>query len=147
MKKKLTGLIVAGVAMFALSGCGGGGDVYYDDGIVATPPVNNETTLFLIDSGGFSAADVEYTCVNSFGDVLGPFYTKANGEFTFEPGENCTFELIGFDGTPADPLFIESDIGQPKDGIPYDCIGGDFGLTDLAGSFDYLMDDSCTFAF
>ena len=91
MKKKLAGLVVAGVAMFALSGCGGGGG---HDGIVAVPPVNNETTLFLIDSGGFSAAGVEYTCENSFGDILGPFYTKSNGEFTFEPGENCTFELI-----------------------------------------------------
>ena len=34
-----------------------------------------------------------------------------------------------------------------KMGSLYDCIGGDFGLTDLAGSFNYLMDDSCTFAF
>ena len=136
--------MVAGVAVFALSGCGssGGGDYY-----APPPPVNNETTLFLIDMDGFSASGVEYTCVNSFGDILGPFYTKANGEFTFEPGENCTFELIGFDGTPADPLFIESDIGQPKEGIPYDCLGGDFGLTDLAGSFDYVLDDSCTFTF
>ena len=144
MNKKVLGLLVSGVAMFALSGCGGGTDVVYVD---PEPVNNNETTLFFFFLYGFSVANVEYTCVNSFGDVLGPFYTKANGEFTFEPGENCTFELIGFDGTPGDELFIESDIGQPKEGIPYSCLGGDSGLTDVYGSFDYLMDDSCTFAF
>jgi len=35
MKKKLAGLLVAGVAVFALSGCGGGGG---DDGYIPPPP-------------------------------------------------------------------------------------------------------------
>jgi len=152
MNKKIISLMFATVAVFALSGCDGADDAYedgYEDGYHdgSRVPESGMTTLFLIDRKGFSASDVEYTCINSFGDVSGPFYTEGNGEFTFEPGENCTFELIGFDGTPGDELFIESDIGQPKDSIPYSCYGGDAGLTDLYGSFNYLINDSCTFAF
>ncbi len=144
MKKKLMGFLVAGVAVFALSGCGGGGDTVIVDGGGSTP---NETTLFLIDNGGFSVANVHYACVNSFGDFIGDFYTGNNGSFTFEPGEDCTFDFIGYNGTPEDELYIEDDLQNPKEGIPYTCIGGDFGRTFGDGSFDYVIDDSCTFEF
>jgi len=46
MMKKLMSLILAGVAVLVLSGCGGGGsNYYYEDDL---------TTLFLIDQDGFS---------------------------------------------------------------------------------------------
>jgi len=39
MKKKIAGMIVAGIAVFALSGCGGGDDYYYDDPMPPPAPV------------------------------------------------------------------------------------------------------------
>ena len=140
MKKYLI-LIVSAVAIFGLSGCGGGGD----DGYI--PPSSSETYLFLVDNRGFAVNNVHYSCVNSFGDFIGDFYTGNNGRFLFVPGENCTFDFIEYNGTPGDELHIEDDIQNPKAGIPYTCLGGDFGYTNLNGSFNYRIDDSCTFEF
>ena len=142
MKKKIAGLMIAGVAVFALSGCGAGDTV-----VVVDDDTSNETTLFLVDNDGFSVAYVDYSCVDSFGDFIGNFQTKSNGAFTFEPGEDCTFDFIGYDGTPGDELYIEDIDQNSKEGIPYTCISGDFGRTFGDGSFDYMMDDSCTFEF
>jgi len=139
--KKITGLALAGVTLFALNGCGGGGGDY------VPPPPSDETYLFLVDNGGFAVADVHYSCVNSFGDFIGDFYTRYDGRFLFRPGEDCTFDFIGYDGTPGDELYIEDDLQNPKEGIPYTCFGGDFGRTFADGSFDYMVDDSCTFEF
>ena len=143
MNKKLLGLMVAGFAVFGLSGCGGGCD--YDGGYV--PPSRSETYLFLVDNGSFAVDNVHYSCVNSFGDFIGDFYTGNDGRFLFEPGEDCTFDFIGYDGTPGDELHIEDVTHSPKEGISYTCLSGDFGYTDLDGSFDYMINDSCTFEF
>ena len=145
MKKKIVGLMVAGVAVFTLSGCGGGGDtVIIDPGPGPSP---SETYLFFVDNGGYAVSGVHYVCYNSFGDFIVDDVTRYDGAFLFEPGENCTFDFIGYDGTPGDELYIEDDIQNPKAGIPYTCLGGDFGRTYADGSFDYVIDDSCTFEF
>jgi len=144
MKKKIAILLVAGAAVFTLSGCGGGDTVIIDD---SGESVSNETTLFLVDNEGFSVANIHYSCVNSIGDFIGDFYTGNNGSFVFEPGEDCTFDFAGYNGTPGDELYIEDDLQNPKEGIPYTCAGGDFGQTFADGSFDYVIDDSCTFEF
>jgi len=47
MKKKIAGLLLAGVAVFTLSGCGGGDDYYEDPVIVDSGP--ELVTLFLVD--------------------------------------------------------------------------------------------------
>ncbi|HHO65358.1 MAG TPA: hypothetical protein ENJ71_02430 [Epsilonproteobacteria bacterium] len=154
-------MIMMGVmTAVALSGCGGSSyDDGYDDGYSdgfydgARVPVDGMTTLFLRDIDGFSAGGVHYTCVDPTGALSADAITAPNGEFSFYPGEQCTFDLIGFGGTPGDPLFVEDDIGQGKNNIAYVCQGGDAGLTgynvDLGrdGFFNYLPDDICTFSF
>ena len=158
--RKITGFVVAITVVFALSGCGGGSynEGYndgYDDGFYDGTRVVDDgmTTLFLIDIEGFSAGGVPYYCVDPSGYVTADYVTAPNGEFTFYPGEQCSFDLLGFGGTPDDPLFIEDDIGIGKNNIAYVCDGGDAGLTgynvDLGrdGFFNYLPDDICTFSF
>ena len=151
--KKIIGFALASAAVFALSGCGGSYDAGYDDGYDdgfydGTRVVEDGmTTLFLIDINGFSAGGVPYTCIDSEGYVTDDYMTAPNGEFTFYPGERCTFDLLGFGGTPDDPLFIEDDIGYGKGDIPYACDGGDAGLTYPDGGFEYFPDDICTFYF
>ncbi len=145
--KKLIMLLVSGLAVIALSGCGGGAyDAGYDDGFYdgARASDASMTTLFLIDQDGFSLGGVPYYCVDPSGVRTADYVTAPNGEFTFVPGERCTFDLYGYNGTPEDPLFIVDDVGLGKPDIPYACDGGDNGLTDVTGSFDYLPDDICT---
>ncbi len=146
--KKWIMIVTAAMATIVLSGCGGGGyDEGYDDGFHdgTRVPEASMTTLFFRDRDGFSAAGVHYSCVSPDGIVTPDYITAPNGEFTFYPGERCTFSFIGFNGTPDDPLFIEDDIGRGKGDIPYSCYSGDAGVTAPDGSFDYLVDDSCTF--
>ncbi|MCF6207437.1 MAG: hypothetical protein L3J47_11195 [Sulfurovum sp.] len=152
--KKWIMLLVSGLAVVALSGCGGGGAAYdegytdgYDDGFYdgARVPGESMTTLFLVDVDNFSLGGVPYYCVDPSGAVSADYVTAPNGEFSFYPGERCTFDLLGFDGTPDDPLFIQDDIGFGKSDIPYACDGGDNGMTNIDGNFDYLPDDICTF--
>ncbi len=152
-KKTIVWLSVA--VAFAISGCGSSYDQGYQDGFYdgTRVPADGMTTLFLRDLDGFSAAGVQYTCTDPTGAVSAQAVTAPNGEFTFYPGEQCSFDLTGFGGTPADPLFIEDDIGQGKNNIAYVCAGGDAGLTGYNadfgrdGFFDYYPDDSCTFSF
>ena len=149
MMKKLMIFVASLGVMVALSGCGGGSsyDDGYDDGFYdgARQPEAAMTTLYLRDSNGFSAGGVHYVCEDPSGVVTADFMTAPNGEFTFYPGERCTFDLIGFLGTPGDPLFIQDDTGLGKGDIPYSCYAGDSGLTYPDGSFEYFQDDSCTF--
>jgi len=148
--RKLTIFLVSLGAMVALSGCGGSSyDEGYEDGFYdgAREPVAAMTTLYLRDIEGFSAGGVHYVCQDPDGRVSADVVTAPNGEFSFYPGERCTFDLRGFLGTPDDPLFIQDDAGLGKGDIPYACYGGDAGFTYADGSFEYLQDDSCTFYF
>ena len=148
MKKKLISLLFAGVAVLALSGCGGGGGSsdYYVDPIVE-PIDDSLTTLFLIDQDGFSYADIPYIC-DSMSDWD---YTASNGEFSFYPGEDCEFDfdgLIGnyYDDTYVDDIvYIVDDLDYGIGGIDYECASFGVGSTYDDGSFDYDIDDQCTF--
>ncbi len=140
-------LILSGVSVVVLSGCGGGGDNYYDDGL---------TTLFLVDDQGFAYADIPYQCDS----MANPSVTAYNGEFSFYPGEDCTFDFDGLYGTdPADPtvpyneyIYIVDYLDNGKNGIDYQCLYFDAGNINSTyddgiwdGSFDYDADDACVF--
>ena len=141
MKKKIVGLMVAGVAVFALSGCGGGGgDDYY-------PPVDNTTTLFLIDQDDNSLGGIPYICDS----MIDWSTTRSNGEFTFSPPDDCEFDFTGLEGNyNGDPyvddiVYIVDDLDNPKPNIPYECASFGVSSTYGDGSFDYDIDDRCTF--
>lgn len=147
--KKLTGLVVAGVTAFVLSGCGSSSsNDYYDSGPIPDPDL---TTLFLYDSFGASVGGVPYVC-----DSSGAGITLGNGEFTFYQGEECTFDFLGIglggysyiDPLFDDPIFITDDLGHGKIDIPYYCdVAQSDDWTDSFGAFEYAPDDICTFYF
>ena len=140
--KKLIGLVFAGVAVFALSGCGSSDNYYYEDDYN-----DGLTTLFLIDQDGYSYAGVPYKC-DSMADWSKTAY---NGEFSFYPGENCEFDFLGLYGNyENDPyvddiVYIVDDLDYGKGGIPYECASFGVGTTYGDGSFDYDIDDECVF--
>ena len=147
MKKKIAGLMVAGVAVFALSGCGGSSDV------VIVDPGPEYVTLFLMDETiGLGAEFVPYTCYGPDGTIVTDDFTNIYGEFTFVAGDRCEFDLFGFDGTLFYDhyLYIADDLGNGKDDIPYFCQNPDTGVTiesvtDIFGEFDYPEDAFCKF--
>ena len=143
MNKKfiLTSLISA---TLLLSGCGSS-----DDTVVVVVPVEPTlTTLFLIDSDGFSLAGVPYICDSmEFAQ-----HTLNNGEFSFLVGENCFFDFNGYRGNyNGDPyngddiIHIVSDINTPANGVEYSCDSFGAGITFEDGSFDYNANDACVF--
>jgi len=142
--RKLMSFVFAGVTAVILSGCGGGGSSY-NDGL---------TTLFLVDHEGYAYSGVPYQCDS----MLNPSVTAYNGEFSFYPGEDCTFDFYGLNGTDPDDIYendyvyIVDDRDHGKNGIEYQCeyfnVGNinstyDDGIRD--GSFDYDYDDRCEF--
>jgi len=133
--KKLMGLIFAGVALFALSGCGESDDYYPDD----------LTTLFLVDQDGYAYADVPYIC-ESMRDWD---TTRPNGEFSFYPGEDCEFDFDGLNGVYGDEfddiIRIVDYTYDGKGGIPYECVYFGASSTYSDGSFEYDIDDECVF--
>jgi hypothetical protein len=144
--KKLMGLVLAGVAVFALSGCGGGDDYYPDD----------LTTLFLVDQDGYSYASIPYIC-ESMRDWD---RTRPNGEFSFYPGEDCEFNFSGLYGTDPNDftvpynelIYIVDYVDEGKNNIPYECSSFNVGNINYTyydgiydGSFDYDADDACIF--
>ena len=150
--KKLISLVLAGVAVLALSGCGGGGgggDYYVDDYYPEPlPPVDDGlTTLFLIDQDGFAYAGVPYICDS----MVDWSETAPNGEFSFYPGEDCEFDFVGLEGNYYDDPFVDDivyivdDLDYGKGDIPYECASFGVGSTYGDGSFDYDIDDLCTF--
>ncbi|AKF25574.1 hypothetical protein YH65_09435 [Sulfurovum lithotrophicum] len=144
MKKRITGLILTGAAVFVLSGC--------DTDVVLVDPGPELVTLFLMDDlTGSGAAYVPYTCYAPDGAISAEDVTTRRGAFTFVPGERCEFDLYGFNGTVAvdeEPLYIADDLGEGKDDIPYSCNNGSEateGTTDIFGYFEYPADAFCKF--
>jgi hypothetical protein len=147
MKKRITGLMVAGMAVFALSGCGGGDDVVIVDPV---PPIVGPelVTLLLIDINDIGVGYVPYTCYAPDGSIVTDDITPVNGEFSFVPGDRCEFDLFGFANGISDPLFIADIDGFGKEDIPYECSNAlDFtdGVTNFDGWFDYPIDAYCKF--
>ena len=147
--KKMTGLALAGTAVFILSGCGGGTDVVYvDEG----PEL---VTLFLVDEHGYGIEYVPYTCYAPDGSIVTDFETDFYGEFSFVPGDRCEFDLYGFAETLAphyQPIFITDGLGYGKGDIPYSCINYDLdiatdGVTEIDGYFDYPIDAFVSFIY
>lgn len=142
MKKTMIGLLFAGVTVFTLSGCGGGDTI-----VIVDPPIDNATTLFLIDQNGNSYGGIPYIC-DSMVDWSA---TRPNGEFTFFPPDNCEFDFSGLDGNYAndpfvdDIVYIVDDLDRGKGNIPYECVSFGASSTFLDGSFDYDIDDQCVF--
>jgi len=136
MKKYLI-LVFSMVAVFGLSGCGSSDN---------TPP-SNLTTLFLVDDRGFSYGGIPYKC-DSMRDWE---FTLPNGEFTFLPPDNCEFDFLGLEGDYfGDPIVddivrIVDFTNDGKGGIPYDCASFGGSTTFNDGSFEYDIDDICTF--
>jgi len=148
MNKKLASLMVVGVAVFALNGCGssGGNDV------VIVDPGPEYVTLFLMDDTiGLGAEFVPYICYAPDGTIVTDDFTTARGAFTFVAGDRCEFDLLDFAGTVPfydQPLYIADDLGGGKDDIPYSCdnsIDIVEGATDDFGEFDYPEDAICKF--
>ena len=149
MKKKIIGLMVAGVAVFALSGCSGGGD-----DTVYVEPEPTDGILFLIDyNSGLGIDGVSYECYASDGTLVYDDFTL-DGKFSFDIGERCFFDLDGFEGTiPNDlqPIYIADDLDGRKHDIPYECGNGIDpvigGTTDRDGFFEYSQNAACKFYF
>ena len=134
--------MVAGVAVFALSGCGGGDD-YYD------PPVSDLITLLIVDQNNNGVDGIRYICDTTSG-FTGD--RPLAGEFTFRDFDDCDFYLED-NIVLGDDLFIVDAALIGKNNIPYICdssIGvlftGDSGR-DGEFIYDYFFDDVCTFEF
>ena len=133
-------LILSGVSIVLLSGCGGGSSDY-NDGL---------TTLFLVDEQGFAYADIPYQCYDQ-GVLTYSDSTLFNGEFSFYPGEDCEFDFLGLDGNYLNDPSVDDIVrivdytDDGKGGIPYECASFGIGTTYSDGSFDYDIDDQCIF--
>jgi hypothetical protein len=143
--KKLSIFASLAAAAVIFAGCGGGGGGGYVPGPAPGPgpgPAPSYDVLYL-DTGFGPAVGVGYNCGSVF-DTTG-----ADGSFLFYPGDICTFDLTGYNGTlfDWDPLYITYADGSGVAGIDYSCWSGTYGFTDLDGYFDYDIDDSCDFQF
>jgi len=124
--------VLAGVAVFALSGCGGGDD-YYDD----------EIKYHLVDQNQYGVSDIEYTC-----DGTHFYETDGSGGFFAYPHEDCSLRLDISVDSSIDRLFIIDDYGYAVTNIYYECFSGTSGYTDYYGNFEFdnvYNDDICTF--
>ena len=146
MNKKILGLLVTAVAVFALNGCGSSSDTVIVDPL---PPEPELATLFLVDINGVGIDSVPYTCYAPDDSIVSDAVTPMNGEFSFVPGDRCEFDLFGFSNDVLEPLYIADIDGFGKEDIPYNCIN-DFdvstaGVTDFDGLFAYPADAYCKF--
>ena len=134
MKKKLVGLMVAGVSLFVLSGCSGGGG---DTVIIDNSPIPE--TYFITDDFGDGVSEIIYHCDSGFSGV-----TNFEGAFTFDiEGDNCNFDLLT--NNIQEFIYIEYDNDPFTDaginGIEYECVENgqisETGTTDSNGPSGY----------
>ena len=139
--KKLILLASLAVTTALFTGCGGGGGGGGGIAPAPVPPPVAFDVLYLDDAALNGIAGVPYDCPSGAG------VTDGDGAFQFVAGENCTFDLRGYDGTVifADFLYIDFADGTGVADIGYDCISGTGGFTDFQGNFVYDEDDECTF--
>ena len=119
--KRVMGIAIAGVAVFALSGCGEGGD---DNG-------GGMDTHFLTDVNGNGIGGVPYAC-----SVGASGTTEEDGAYGFDSdGDNCTFI---FNQTATDkPLYVKNASGAGVSGLEYQCTYNTHsGNTPFAGQTD-----------
>ena len=109
-------------------------------GAPAPGPAPEYAVLYLDFADLSGAGGVYYAC-----DISGDGWTEVNGGFYFYPGEACTFDLTGFDGSGWTPLYIDYGDSTGVEGIYYECWYGSAGTTTWEGQFFYEADDSCSF--
>jgi hypothetical protein len=133
MMKKVLFLVGLAISSVVMTGCGSSSST--------PPPPPREMDILYLDDGAGGLEGVPYVCSSGSG------ITDIDGAFAFYAGDNCTFDLNGYDGTVFlfDPLFIDYNDGSGVSDIGYDCASGTNGFTDIDGSFDYDIDDECTF--
>ena len=146
MKKKIAGLLIAGVAVFALSGCGGGSS---GTDVIVIDPVTHYLHTYDPVTGIFvGVPDVEYQC--------GPDpvrYTDISGSFVYVPGDDCTYYDLDdwLSLSQLDELYLSSDrAGQIWVSVDYDCESGNGGRMNSDGLFIFdpfwsYSGDTCTF--
>jgi len=125
--------------VFALSGCGGGGDDYY----VAPEPIVE--MHYLTDSFGDPVPGVGYDCLSGEHGVTDP-----DGGYYFDPyGDSCDFYL-SFQNVD---LHIEYENHDGVDGLLYRCVNttgftgeDNFGDYIYSGYFEHTWNiaDVCT---
>ena len=144
MKKKIAGLLVAGVAVFTLSGCGDGGT-----DVVVNPVTHYLHTWDPVSGTFVGVFDVPYQC--------GPDpirYTDIEGSFVYVPGDDCTF--YDLDDTLSlsvdlDRLYLSSDrYADIWVSVDYVCDSGIGGRMNNDGLFIFdpfwqVTGDTCTF--
>jgi len=136
MKKKIIGLMVAGVVGFTLSGC--------SDDDYCYEPVPVVEMHYLTNSFGLPVPGIGYDCLSGEHGV-----TDLEGGYYFDPyGDSCDFYLSKY----ADDLHIEDDYYNGVNGLYYECyytegFTGDYiGAGGYAGGFDHdwSIADVCT---
>jgi len=136
-------------AMLTINGCDGSYASGYDDGYY-DGATKDLVTLYLVDEYGYGVGNIPYECIDAYGEIVYRDRTYANGEFSFEIGDRCTFDLYGFAGSTRDPLYIVDIDGFGKDDIPFYCDNGNAfseSVTDFDGFFAYPVDAYCKFYF
>ena len=139
-RKKLMSLVLAGVAVLVLSGCGGGDTVIVDESPIPE-------TFFITDLAGFGVGGIIYHCDSGFSGV-----TNFEGAFTFDiVGDNCNFDF--FTNNIIDDIHIEYDNDPSSfagiNGIQYECVrSGSITEEGFTGPDGFITDasahDGCT---
>jgi len=133
MKKKIAGFLVAGIAVFALSGCGGGDDTY----IIDESPIPE--TFFITDDFGDGVGGIIYHCDSGLSGV-----TNFEGAFTFDLRyDNCNFDMET--NNIQQLLYLEYGndpfVDEGIDGIEYECVTyGDITEYGFTGPSGFITD-------